>query len=564
MKPSSMEKLLRAGYRWVTRSKGRFYLYLAVFCSLIVIVDAVSLNLIRGMKFRTFDLIMKNRLVVQPADPSIVIVDIDEGSLAAMAEEYGRWPWPRQVFAEFLEMLEDQKPKAVVFDILYSDPDVFNPDSDAYFNDVIGATDNTYFPMLRLVPENDELSQVTPSMLPGMGKIEGVTQQEKGIALVLPHFPSIIASGRIGTNNVYPERDGIVRQYAIVRNHHGWSIPSLPAKLGEALGWQLPTTQDVFLNWRGKFGAFESVRFSDVFEDFLRRERTRAPEEFTDKIVIIGSTAPNLFDTKPTPVAKTHPGVEILATAIDNLKHGDWITRATNPWVFSALALALIWLTALAFLTGVKRNAIDKVFAGSQIGLMAVTFASLNLTTLYVDLTIPITGGLIYFSLARVYAYAEVTLMEKYVWLNIEEGIEGWQHTVVAALQAESLTEASEGKIVTALKRRLNEKKPGFTVEAFPRKPAGIGKAYGNTVLIYYVDAQVEQGEWNAEQTGEAIVGLVRDIAQDVCGGNAGTVHLGHCQGAMPFGDENARVHAWQQLVTKAVLNVGDKDAKTE
>ncbi|MEE8302035.1 MAG: CHASE2 domain-containing protein, partial [Candidatus Tectomicrobia bacterium] len=474
------------------------------------------------------------------------------------------WPWPRQVFAEFLEMLEEQKPKAVVFDILYSDPDVFNPDSDEYFNDVIGATDNTYFPMLRLVPENDELSQVTPSMLPGMGKIEGVTQQEKGIALVLPHFPSIIASGRIGTNNVYPERDGIVRQYAIVRNHHGWSIPSLPAKLGEALGWQLPTTQDVFLNWRGKFGAFESVRFSDVFEDFLRRERTRAPEEFTDKIVIIGSTAPNLFDTKPTPVAKTHPGVEILATAIDNLKHGDWITRATNPWVFSALALALIWLTALAFLTGVKRNAIDKVFAGSQIGLMAITFASLNLTTLYVDLTIPITGGLIYFSLARVYAYAEVTLMEKYVWLNIEEGIEGWQHTVVAALQAESLTEASEGKIVTALKRRLNEKKPGFTVEAFPRKPAGIGKAYGNTVLIYYVDAQVEQGEWNAEQTGEAIVGLVRDIAQDVCGGNAGTVHLGHCQGAMPFGDENARVHAWQQLVTKAVLNVGDKDAKTE
>jgi CHASE2 domain-containing sensor protein len=302
MKSSSMEKLLRVGYRWVTRSKGRFYLYLAVFCSLIVIVDAVSLNLIKGMKFRTFDLIVKNRIVVQPADSSIVIVDIDEGSLAAMAEEYGRWPWPRQVFAEFLEMLEEQNPKAVVFDILYSDPDVFNPDSDEYFNEVIGATDNTYFPMLRLVPENDELSQVTPSMLPGMGKIEGVAQQEKGIALVLPHFPSIIASGRMGTNNVYPERDGIVRQYSIARNHYGWSIPSLPAKLGDALGWQLPATQDVFLNWRGKLGAFESVRFSDVFEDFLRRERTRVPDEFTDKIVIIGSTAPNLFDTWRRPL----------------------------------------------------------------------------------------------------------------------------------------------------------------------------------------------------------------------------------------------------------------------
>ena len=560
MKSSSMEKLLRVGYRWVTRSKGRFYLYLAVFCSLIVIVDAVSLNLIRGMKFRTFDLIMKNRVVVQPADSSIVIVDIDEGSLAAMAEEYGRWPWPRQVFAEFLEMLEEQNPKAVVFDILYSDPDVFNPDSDEYFNEVIGATDNTYFPMLRLSPENDALSQVTPSMISGMGKMDGVTQQEKGIALVLPHFPSVITSGRIGTNNVYPERDGIVRQYSVDREHYGWSIPSLPTKLGDAMGWQRPATRDVFLNWRGTLGAFESVRFSDVFEDFLRRERTRALDEFTDKIVIIGSTAPNLFDTKPTPVAKIHPGVEILATAIDNLKHGDWITRTKSPWLFSAIALALIWLTALAFLTGVKRNAIDKVFASSQVGLMAITFASLNLTTFYVDLTIPITGALIYFSLARVYAYAEVTLMEKYVWLNLEEGVEGWQHTVVAALQAENLTEASEGQIVNALRRRLNEQKPGFTVEAFPRKPAGIGKAYGDTVLIYYVNAEVEQGEWNMDQPGDEIVGIVRDITQDVCGGSPETVHVGHCQGPMPFGDEKARVHAWKQLVTKAVMSVGDTD----
>ena len=152
--------------------------------------------------------------------------------------------------------------------------------------------------------------------------------------------------------------------------------------------------------------------------------------------------------------------------------------------------------------------------------------------------------------------------MEKYVWLNIEEGVEGWQHTVVAALQAESLTEASEGKIVMALKRQLNQKQPGFTVEAFPRKPAGIGKAYGNTVLMYYVDAQVTRGEWNAERTGEDIVSLVRNVARDVCGGRPEAVHVGHCQGPMPFGDENARVHAWKQLVTKAVLNVGDEDMK--
>jgi len=33
----------------------------------------------------------------------MIIVDINEASLEAMAGEYGRYPWPRQVFGEFLE-----------------------------------------------------------------------------------------------------------------------------------------------------------------------------------------------------------------------------------------------------------------------------------------------------------------------------------------------------------------------------------------------------------------------------------------------------------------------------
>ena len=98
------------------------------------------------MKLKAYDRIIKNCVIVQSSDPSIVIVDVDEGSLVAMAAEYGRWP--RQVFAEFIEMLEEQNPKAVVFNILSSDSDVFNADSDEYFNEVIGATDNTYFQIL--------------------------------------------------------------------------------------------------------------------------------------------------------------------------------------------------------------------------------------------------------------------------------------------------------------------------------------------------------------------------------------------------------------------------------
>ncbi len=559
MKNFSGEKLVQFGYRYVTNSQGRFYLYLAVFCSILVILDAGSFELIRGMKLKTFDTIMKHRVLFEKADPHIVIVDIDEASLEAMAKEYGRWPWPRQVFAEFLEMLQEQHPSAVVFDIVFSDPDVFNKESDSYFNEVVGDMGNTFFPMLRLSPVNDELSQITPSMIPGINPVPGEPQEDKGIALLLPSFTGILESGRMGTNNVYPDRDGIVRQYPVYRDHFGWRIPSLPAKLGETLGWNLPTDSDVYLNWRGKFGAFRSVRFSNVFDDFLRRDRQRATDEFTGKIVIVGSTASALFDSKPTPMEKIHPGVEILATAIGNIKNGDWITQAKNPWLFTALALALIWVTALAFLTGVKRKAIDMVFAGSQVGLMAFTFASLNLTTYYLDLTAPITAGLIYFSLARVYAYAEATIMEKYVWLNVEEGEAGWQYAVVAIVQPESLEEISDGRFLTLLKRGLYGKKVGFTIEAFSRKPAGIEKAFQNMFLIYWIGNHVETKPWQVEKSGEQTVSLIREVARSICGNDTIGCKLGWCQGGLPYGDEKLRLEAWQNLVAKAMMNLKEE-----
>jgi len=560
MKRISIDRFIQTGYRYVARSKGRFYLYLAVFCSIIGVLDATTLHLAGGMKQKTFDLIMKNRILYREADSEILIIDIDEASLVAMAKEYGRWPWPRQVFAEFVENLVEQSPKAIIFDILFSDPDVYNPESDKYFDEVISFTGNTYFPMLRLAPQNDNISQITPKMIPGMGIIDGEKQEDKGIALVLPHFTSIVESGRMGTNNIYPDPDGIVRQYSINRDHYGWRIPSIPAKVAERMGWVVPQNKDILLNWRGKMGAFQTVRFSDVYEDFLKRKKMRLRDEFTNKILIIGSTASSLFDNKPTPMEKMHPGVEILATAIGNLKNRDWVTQTKNPWIFSSLAIVLIWATALAFLTGVKRKAIDRVFAGAWVGFMVISFASLNMTNYYIDLTTPIVAGLIYFSLARVYAYAEVTLMEQHVWLNVEKGIEGWQPTVVIVLQIDNLKESSVGKTVTSLKRKLNEKKQGFTIEAFPHKPAGIGRAYGNLILIYYVDDNIINEQPSTTEQGINTITLVKEVASTVCSNAQDSLHTGHCQGALPYGNEKGRLVTWQKLVTNAILNLKENE----
>ena len=145
----------------------RFYLYLAALFSLFAVLDTMQLHIISGMRQEAFDAMVRHRIVVPKPDSDIVIVDINEASLAAMAKDYGRWPWPRQVLGEFIEQLEKQQPKAIVFDILFSDPDIYNPDSDAYFDSAVAATNNTYFPLLRLDPSSDPLSLVKPAMIPG-------------------------------------------------------------------------------------------------------------------------------------------------------------------------------------------------------------------------------------------------------------------------------------------------------------------------------------------------------------------------------------------------------------
>ena len=92
-----------------------FYLYLAALLTLFVLLDAGVFHVGENMRQKAFDFMVRKRVIMPKPDPEIVIVDVNEASLAAMAKEYGRYPWPRQVFGEFLENIEAQNPEAVVF-----------------------------------------------------------------------------------------------------------------------------------------------------------------------------------------------------------------------------------------------------------------------------------------------------------------------------------------------------------------------------------------------------------------------------------------------------------------
>ncbi len=399
------------------RWKHGFYLYLAALFTLLAVTDTVFFHVTTNMRQAAFDAMVRYRIIAPRPDPDIVIVDINEASLAAMAKDFGRWPWPRQVLGEFLEHVEKQNPKAVVFDILFSDADVYNPDSDAAFNATIAGTNNTFFPMLRLDPSSDALSEIKASMVPGAAPLLGEdgsseARPDATLAIVLPHFQAALDGGRLGLHNIYPDADGTARQYLVYRDDHGWKLPSLPARVAGELGWAEPTAQQVLLNWRGKPFSYRYVSFSDVFSDFSNKVKQRPQDEFKDKVVIIGSTAPSLFDIKPTPMSQMHPGVEILATAIDNFKHGDYLRFPEARIPYLLLSLGMVWLTAWGFYSGAGRAKIDRLFGASQFILIGVSYASINFTNTYINLSGPVAVGLAYFSIARVYASATSKALE--------------------------------------------------------------------------------------------------------------------------------------------------------
>src|SRR5512145_468091 len=131
------------------RLGNRFYIILALLMAL-AFSWAILGDQMAGMKYQAYDLIMKNRFNTPAADPDIVILDVDEASLAALAPDMGRWPWTRSVWAETVEAIARQQPAAIVFDITFSDLDLDNPAADLYFRDVAAAHPETFFTMIRL------------------------------------------------------------------------------------------------------------------------------------------------------------------------------------------------------------------------------------------------------------------------------------------------------------------------------------------------------------------------------------------------------------------------------
>jgi adenylate cyclase len=324
------------------------YAALAALFTLLALLELSSGLLLSGIDHRSSDLLLRQLALSSPPDPEIVIVDIDERSLELMAPQEGRYPWARSVHAELVEGVARQQPRAIVFDILFSDPDLLRPDADDYLIEVARQQHNLFFPFVRL----DASTDVGGLSLDEYGEALGFARTaaaQPGVraSLLLPMLP-LAQTGRLGVINYYPDEDGVGRRYQLHLDAYGWRLPTMPARVATALGYPLPESDQLLLNWHGSALSYARVSYYDIYHDLAQRESQRPAHEFTDKIVIIGATASGLHDLRATPLWSLHPAVEIVATAIDNLKNRNSLREVPAGYRL-ALTLLLIVLLFIAF-----------------------------------------------------------------------------------------------------------------------------------------------------------------------------------------------------------------------
>jgi len=342
------------------------------------IVDPAPLKELRLRTFDVYQLISPRAVTERP----VVIVDIDEKSLARL----GQWPWPRTRIADLVQRLTDLGAAAIAFDVIFAEPDRLSPHLAVEgFRDLDEATRDK----LRSLASNDDILAAVLRKAP-------VVLGESGLPMVMPrpdvklpvtglatlggdptpfllNFPGLLrnvpvleeaAPGR-GLFTIHTERDGIVRRVPVVMLAQGQLMPSLTFEMLRVVtrantiliksdeagvksvgipGFEIPTDRNGQI-WV-HFAKHDPARFvsaTDVLDGKI------GAEAVSQKLVLIGTSATGLLDTKTTPLDPVMPGVEVHAQVLEAALSGSVLSQpnyAIGAEVIAAIvfALAIIWL----------------------------------------------------------------------------------------------------------------------------------------------------------------------------------------------------------------------------
>lgn len=382
-----------------------------------VLLDVLVFKLSGGLAQSSYDAMVRARVVAAAPDPRIVIIDIDEASLARMAKEFGRWPWPRDTLATVLTHLEHQQPAAVVWDVMFADADRISPGGDAAFNAAAQQSMHSHFSVVRLPTTNDVSSALTQNDLPGLwlpqtAKSAANPAQTATVALIAPALPALVSS-RLGFNNGYVDADGVLRRYRYAELlADGERLQSLPLSVLNAIDNEAASAyrtstrgyfyqQDELLVWRSRPNMYPRVSFADVFAQAEAGKPLVAMPSMAGKVILIGATAPSLHDIHATPLSSAQAGVDTLATAIDNALNQRHLAELPR-WLQAGLAVALCVVLALWVQFRSVASLAPALLVLPAV-LLGISYLSLNGSPIFLDLHLAAGFALVFLAVLRVW-----------------------------------------------------------------------------------------------------------------------------------------------------------------
>ena len=297
--------------------------------------------------------------VVRAATPPapagrIAIVDIDERSLASV----GQWPWRRDVMGGLITSLRSAGAAVIAIDVIFAESD--RHDYGAVPRDVSSAAPDQA--LAAVLHESGAVLGYGLMFDAGAPSARGCILHPLPLAIVRAPGeegaePFFHASGavcnlavlaqaatRSGFLNAAPEADGILRRAPLVAELDGRVYPSLalsayaaatgagsPAlrvstvnastlSIGD-LDVPLDGKSNLLLGFRGKKRTFPYVSAVDVLDG-------TAGDALRGKIVLVGTTALGTREVVATPLDTQFVGVEVQATALDNLLQRDFVHRS--------------------------------------------------------------------------------------------------------------------------------------------------------------------------------------------------------------------------------------------
>ena len=284
--------------------------------ALVVTLRVADPTFVESVRLRYFDTLITSKA---PEVIGVSVVNIDEKAL----EQYGQFPFSRDIYGKLIGDLYSRNAGLVVFNIL-------TPDRDRM------GRDGAYIQALRQYP----------TILPAVGSTTSRNvARNPGSIIIGPYgldafvtYPGIIANqpgiesaaAGVGITNTLPEVDGVVRRIPMVVAHNRKLYPSLAMETLRVAG--ADSTFQVKINENGvekmripKFGAIATDSLSRIWIDWSlvpdKYSLTDLPADFDGEIVIVGVSAQGLANPVATSLGEMLPQdlqAAVLGTVIAN------------------------------------------------------------------------------------------------------------------------------------------------------------------------------------------------------------------------------------------------------